>query len=292
MSRILITIAYDGRPFAGWQSQSNQLGIQDVLEAALAKVAQADYIRLYGAGRTDSGVHALGQTAHFDAPHGNKMPANAWVRALNANIPREIRVLAAQEVHARFHARYDACGKTYRYRILNSPVLHPHEPSQAFHHPKPIDLALLKTAASLCEGTHDFAAFAAARGDGKPLLPGYAVRNLWKIDVASQPYRPLGVGETLPGLDTSQFTHLSPPETDWGQEIALTFHGEGFLYKMVRMLVGGILRVAGGKSPLDWLASHVHEPTDRRIPHVAPAAGLTLLRVHYPKTFGGAGATD
>jgi tRNA pseudouridine38-40 synthase len=253
--RFFLTIAYDGRPFAGWQSQPGGNGIQDVIEAAAAKISKTGHFRVHAAGRTDSGVHAIGQTAHFDAPEGSKMDALAWQKALNANLPPEIRVLACDVAEPRFHARYDANGKTYRYRLITSSLLLPLDYGRACHLPHPtVDLAILKKAAQTLQGRHDFQAFAATRGDPREQEPGYAVRSLYTVSV------------------------VQPVE----HELLLEFYGEGFLYKMVRLLTGSLLRVATGKNSLDWLQEHLHAPAGRRTAYVAPAEGLTLVKVHYP----------
>ena len=124
MSRIKLTIAYDGAPFEGWQSQPGGNTVQDHLERAIAEVA-GDAIRVSGSGRTDTGVHALGQVAHFDPPEGSRMDAGAWLRALNTKLPAAVRVLDAEGVAGDFHARFSATAKTYQYQIDTAPVLHP-----------------------------------------------------------------------------------------------------------------------------------------------------------------------
>src|SRR6266404_3022229 len=159
--RLKIIIAYDGAPFAGWQSQSHGNTIQDDLERAFKRVAGRP-VRVHGAGRTDAGVHALAQCVHVDVDKA-LAPAR-WIEALNALLPRTIRVMRCRYVSNEFHARISAKGKIYRYRIWSAPVLPPFEYRRAWHISRPLDLKILRTAAKHFVGTHDFAGFAANRG--------------------------------------------------------------------------------------------------------------------------------
>jgi tRNA pseudouridine38-40 synthase len=250
--RFKLTLAYDGRAFTGWQSQPHGGGAQDVLERALARVRQVPHLRVYGAGRTDAGVHAFGQVAHFDAPQPCRMTADAWQRALNAVLPPPLRVMDCEAVPDTFHAQFDATGKRYDYRICRLPILPPLEAERAWHVPYRINLDALHAARQLCVGQHDFYAFAANRGDGRDHLPGYAVRTVWAIDLA----------------ESEGF-------------LTLHFHGQGFLYKMVRLLTGSIFRVATGRDSVAWLEDLLHQPNGRKSQHVAPAGGLYLRTVEY-----------
>ena len=248
MSRIRLTLAYEGTPFQGWQSQSGGNTVQDHLEAAIAEIGGAA-IRVHGSGRTDTGVHALGQVAHFDPPPGSRIDAQAWLRALNTKLPAAVRVLESAEVAEDFHARFDAIGKTYRYHIATGAVLHPLEVNRAWHHPAPLDIEALRAACALFIGEHDFAAFAANRRDDKE--PN-TVRTISAADVES---------------------------TDQG--LRITVSGNGFLYKMVRLLVGGAVRMATGRENLDWLRDLLEHPDDRKCQHCAPGDGLYLVAVKY-----------
>ena len=160
--RLKLIIAYDGAPFAGWQSQSHRNTVQDHLERAFERVL-GKAIRVQGAGRTDAGVHALAQCAHVDLPN-DRLSAARWAEALNALLPPAIRVLRCQYVSNDFHARLSAKGKIYRYRIWLSAVLPPFEYGRAWRIPRPVDLTILRRAARQFVGTHDFAGFAANRG--------------------------------------------------------------------------------------------------------------------------------
>ncbi len=243
--RIRLTIAYDGAPFAGWQSQAGGNTVQDAIEAALARIAQAP-IRLHGAGRTDAGVHALAQIAHYDSPAGSRLSAAEWLRALNGILPPTVRILRAARARPDFHARFDAVGKIYRYDLWTGPVLPPHLSMRAWHLYRSPDLETLRSTLRLFEGTHDFRAFSANRGT--PVAD--TVRTIESIRLARS-----------------------------GHNLRLTFEGDGFLYKMVRMLVGAGIRVAVGREQ----ESAIRELLDRpgRWTQVAPADGLYLVRVRY-----------
>ncbi|MBP7949633.1 MAG: tRNA pseudouridine(38-40) synthase TruA [Verrucomicrobiales bacterium] len=249
----MLTISYDGSGFAGWQSQPRGNTIQDVLEAALARILKCPGTRIHSSGRTDAGVHALAQTAHFDAPPACRLDAAMWRNALNANLPPTLRVLRCAEMPPQFHARFDATGKTYAYRICTAPVLPPLEFGRAWHVPHPIDLGILTACCREMEGRHDFSAFAARRRGDDPSVPDYAVRSLWTVR----------------------------PETT-GAFLTITYHGEGFLYKMVRLLTGTQVRIAQGREPLSSLRQFLQNPGGPKSTHLAPAAGLCLVRVDYP----------
>src|SRR2546430_9024449 len=174
--RLKLTIAYDGPAFAGWQSQKHRKTVQDELERAFEKIG-AGKVRVHGAGRTDAGVHALAQSAHVDLPD-RRLSSERWTPALNAVLPRTVRVLRGRYVSQNFHARFSATGKLYRYRIWAAPVLPPLELGRAWHIFAPLDVDLLNEAAKKFVGQHDFAAFAANPGkkEGDTVRPIRSVR--------------------------------------------------------------------------------------------------------------------
>jgi tRNA pseudouridine38-40 synthase len=241
--RLKLVISYDGRDFAGWQSQKHRNTIQDHLEAAFETVC-GTRLAVTGSGRTDSGVHALGQCAHVDVPAG-QFPAERWLKALNGVLPPAIRILRAGFVGKSFHARFSAKGKVYRYRIINGAVQPPLEIGRAWHLPSPLDRELLGRAAKLFTGRHDFAAFAANRRKEE--------RNTMR---------------------TVEYVRA----TGRGHLIEIEFSADGFLYKMVRMMVGEMVRCALGKESLKSIELRLERPSAR---FVAPAAGLYLVRVRY-----------
>ena len=246
--RLKLIVAYDGRPFAGWQSQANGNAIQDHLEESFARVAGTK-VRVHGAGRTDAGVHALAQCAHADVPQ-NRLTPELWLSAVNSYLPATIRLMRCEEVSADFHARFSAKGKTYRYRIFNDRILPPLEFGRVWHVPGPLDVSLMEKEARAFLGRHDFAAFAANRGK--------------------------------PQKDTNR-TIRSAVIRQSGSCITLEFSGDGFLYKMVRLMVGTLVQIAREKLAAGTIRERLHDPGKRAIPNklVAPAEGLFLIRVRY-----------
>jgi tRNA pseudouridine38-40 synthase len=252
--RLKLTIAYDGRPFNGWQSQAGGNTVQDIIQQALQEVSKQP-IRLHGAGRTDTGVHALAQVAHFDAPAGISMNPFNWVPALNCKMPATIRIMSCEEVSDDFHSRFSATGKIYYYDLCTDPVLPPLKAGLAWHVPRQLDVDVLWEALSLFLGRHDFHAFAAYRGNETPDIDW--CRNIESVE-----------------LTTLQD----------GYRISYT--GDGFLYKMVRLLTGGAIHAAQARIRLDDFAALLDQPEG--LPHgksplCAPADGLFLQEVLYQK---------
>lgn len=247
-TRLRLLIAYDGRPFRGWQSQATNDAVQDHLEAAFAKTI-GEKVSVQGSGRTDAGVHALAQIAHADVP-ADKLPITTWQGALNNFLPSEIRVLRVTRASHEFHARFDARGKIYTYRIWNSATLHPLEIGRVWHMPGPLDLDILRAGLALLEGKHDFAGFAANRA------PGYAaedtVRTIHRITLSRR-----------------------------GELLTLRFEGDGFLYRMVRLLTGTLIRCAQGRAELSFIGKLLAGKGQRKTSFAAPAEGLYLTRVLY-----------
>jgi len=251
--RLKLTIAYDGRPYNGWQSQPCSNTVQDHLHAALHQIAKHP-LPIQGSGRTDTGVHALGQIAHFDAPAQSAMQPSNWIAAFNSHLPITIRIMACEEVVPDFHARFSALGKIYHYDICTEPVMPPHKAGLAWHVPRLGDAGCLTEALSRLLGRHDFHAFAAYRGNETAEMDYH--RTLHAADL-----------ETL--IDGCR----------------ITYFGDGFLYKMVRLLTGAAVRVAQGKLDLDTfsaLLDQVPGLPHGKSPYCAPAAGLYLQQVLYP----------
>jgi tRNA pseudouridine38-40 synthase len=243
--RLKIIIAYDGAPFAGWQSQSHGNTIQDHLEHAFKRIAGRP-VHVHGAGRTDSGVHALAQCGHVDVDKA-LAPAR-WIEALNALLPPTIRVMRCRYVSNDFHARISAKGKVYRYRIWSAPVLPPFEDRRAWHIARPLDLNVLKRAAKHFAGTHDFAGFAANRGKTEEST----IRTIYSVRVRQK----------------------CPCVT-------IEFDGNGFLYKMVRLMVGSLVQCALGKMHVDDVVARFDSGKTITPRFAAPAEGLFLVRVRY-----------
>lgn len=246
--RLRLLIAYDGGPFCGWQSQATKDAVQDFVEAAFAKIV-GDRVVVIGSGRTDAGVHASGQVAHADVSRG-KLPTEKWQGALNCHLPPEIRILRVTRTAPDFHAQFDARGKLYTYRIWNAPCHHPLELGRAWFLPGSLDIAALRAAAPLLVGTHDFAGFAANRRGGPP--DPDTVRTIRSITIQRR-----------------------------GPLLTLRFQGDGFLYKMVRLLTGTLVRVAQHRAPASFLTELLHAKGAKKTHFQAPAEGLYLTRVIY-----------
>jgi tRNA pseudouridine38-40 synthase len=244
--RLKLTVAYDGTAFAGWQSQTHRNTIQDELEGACDRVC-GERVRIHGAGRTDAGVHALAQCAHVDLPN-RTLTTTRWRTALNAILPPTIRVLRCRYVSHDFHARFSAKGKTYRYRIWAGPVLLPLDFNRAWHISAPLDVDLLRAAGRKFIGKHDFAAFAANRGNKKQ--------------------------DTVHTISSLKIRRS-------GSLLTFDIGGDGFLYKMVRLMVGAMVRVALGKIALEEISSELESGRSTSARYVAPAYGLYLIRVWY-----------
>jgi tRNA pseudouridine38-40 synthase len=240
-----LTIAYDGTRYAGWQLQPNGRTVQELIESALAKIAGCD-VRVHGSGRTDAGVHAKGQVASCSLHTRHGPPV--LLRALNANLPEDIRVTRVQEVAATFHARFSAKGKEYRYQIDCGAVADPFLRVYAWHHPRPLDVAAMRKAARLLKGGHDFSALSA-----NPMRTVESkVRTITKLAIMRQ-----------------------------GNMLTIAVVADGFLYKMVRSLVGLLVSVGEGKVTVaDVRAILASKERTARV-LTAPPRGLFLVKVFY-----------
>lgn len=248
--RFSFKIAYHGGSYEGWQSQLSGKGVQDAIERVLAKIAKSP-IRLHGAGRTDAGVHALGQVAHFDAPPESKLDAKLWWAAANAYLPPSIRVLEVRRVEESFHARFDAIGKRYRYWLLGGELLNPMDADRVWHVRGGFDPEKLRSALQIFLGTHDFRSFAVRQcEEGKSTV------------------------RTVTGVELRQE----------GDKWSIDFLGDGFLHKMVRMMTASAVKVACGKLGERELLHFLENPRGGSHCYVAPAQGLFLCDVFYAKT--------
>lgn len=247
--KLKITIAYDGALFGGWQIQPNADTIQARIEKGLEEIAK-EPIKLHGSGRTDAGVHALGQVAHFEAPDHLTMNPFNWVPALNTKLPPSIRIVDCQEVPEDFHARFSAKEKTYTYHLSLTPILPPFLAGRAWHLPRQLNPDDLSEALSFFKGSHDFRAFAANRGN----------------ETSETDY--------IREITHSDFTQIP-------DGYLLSYTGNGFLYKMVRLLTGAAVQAAQGYLRQDDLYDLVNSPSEKKSPLCAPADGLTLKNVVY-----------
>ena len=248
MNSYLLTISYDGAEFAGWQRQEGFDTVQQALEDALAVICGQPVV-VHGSGRTDAGVHALRQCAHVRIDRD--LEPDRLLRALNGNLPESVRVVSSRRVGPSFHARFSTRGKRYVYRCLSVPVL-PVFGRGRFHWiRRPVDLARMRAAARHLVGEHDFAAF--ATNPGYPRKPG-TVRRVDHVRIVRRPH----------GLD-------------------IVVQGSGFLYNQVRAMAGTLLEVGVGKREPEEVAEILRSCDRRRAGENAPAEGLYLLRVLYPR---------
>lgn len=244
MTRLKLTLEYDGTAYAGWQRQPNQPTVQGAIEEAIRSIAQTA-VSVVGAGRTDAGVHALGQVAHVDLDH--PMSPSEWLRALNAVLPQDISVIAVDPVPDEFHARYSARGKLYEYRILNRRERSALERGRSWHVSAPLKTVAMAEAAHLLVGHHDFSSF-----EGAPTDNENPICHLHGIEVTASQDR-----------------------------IRIEAYADRFLKQMVRALVGTLVDVGAGKRTVDSVRE-VLEARDRsKAGKTAPAHGLFLVRVDY-----------
>jgi tRNA pseudouridine38-40 synthase len=246
-----LKISYDGTPYVGWQVQPNGLSVQGVLQEKLSLLLKED-IRLVGSGRTDSGVHALGQCAHFRTE--KIFDPDRLLYPLNAILPYNIRILAFQEVPNSFHARFSAQKKIYHYHIALGGTVLPFLYRYRTYVRKKVDLDLLKEGAKLFVGTHNFAPFANENDRGS--AKHKPVKTLYRVEVV---------------------------EEEGG--IRIEFEGDGFLYKMVRNMVGQLLTIGQEKAPVESIPEIFASGDRKRCAAAAPAQGLFLVAVHYPEEF-------
>jgi tRNA pseudouridine38-40 synthase len=252
MRNIKLTIAYDGADFHGWQTQPGVPTIQGALNEAARKITQ-EKIVVHGASRTDAGVHALGQVAHFRTQ--SPLSATEIQRALNALLPPAIRIVEAEETGPEFHARWLAQGKTYRYRIYRGRVLPPFEHRRALHYPWPLDEDAMAAAARRFEGEHDFSSFAASAGSEEDDRDRNMVRVIYSSEIVREPER---------------------------EEIAYVVRGQSFLRYMVRKIVGTLIEVGKGRlAPED--IPRIFELRDRsQSGPTMPPEGLYLVSLEHP----------
>ncbi len=244
--RYKLTIEYNGEPFSGWQRQQAQPSVQAEIETAITRFC-GETVTLYAAGRTDAGVHACGQVAHVDLAHA--VPGDRLRDAVNAHLrPAPIAILAAEQVPATFHARFDATRRAYRYRIVNRRAPLTLDRGLAWQVARPLDAAKMHLAAQALVGQHDFTTFRAAGCQARSPL-----KTLSEISV-----------------------------TRHGEEIEIAVAARSFLHHQVRSITGSLKRVGEGKWPASAIAEILAAQDRSRCGPVAPAAGLYLMQVDYP----------
>jgi tRNA pseudouridine38-40 synthase len=273
--RILkLTIAYDGTAYVGWQRQAEGTSVQGLIEAAIARI-EGQPAAVLGAGRTDAGVHALGQVASVAVP--SAIPCDAYTRALNSSLPADVRVMAVEEAAPDFHARFSAKAKTYRYRILQGAVASPFESRYAWHVTHALDRAAMHAALAACAGRHDFAAFQAT---GTPVRD--TIRTIFTArmlagaaDCAIASATPAG----LAGATSEALAATSPLASPSMLVIEVT--GDGFLRHMVRTLAGTLVEIGRGRWPAADMTAILASRDRGQAGPTAPPQGLFLVEVDY-----------
>jgi tRNA pseudouridine38-40 synthase len=251
MRTIKIVIAYDGTGYCGWQRQTNGPSIQQEIERAASIICNRQ-VTLHGAGRTDAGVHAVGMTAHFSLP--TTLSCRALRKGLNALLPEDIRILAADDEESGFHARFSALAKTYRYTFFTGSVLCPLRRLTTYHLPYPVSPEAITACLEIVCGTHDFSSFETTGSRDKSRTSGRgAIRTIFKA--------------TIEEVEPDFF------------ELSIT--GDGFLRHMVRNLAGTLLEVGRGKRDVPEFSAILLARDRNLAGATAPAHGLTLLEVHY-----------
>lgn len=247
--RFAIGLEYDGGAFFGWQLQRQEPTVQGCVEAALSRVADHE-VRVTCCGRTDTGVHAVCQVAHFDTRA--QRSERSWVLGANSHLPAGVSALWVREVDETFHARFTALARTYRYVILNRWVRPALEARRVCWYRRPLDAERMHATAQLLHGEHDFSAFRAAACQAR-----HAVREIHGIAVRRHASR---------------------------VEIEVT--ANGFLYRMVRNLAGSLMSVGSGEQSLEWFAELLESRDRTRAAPTAPADGLYFVGARFPEQYG------
>ncbi|MHC4480326.1 MAG: tRNA pseudouridine(38-40) synthase TruA [Planctomycetota bacterium] len=245
MRRLMLTLEYDGADFYGWQVQAEGRTVQGVLEEAIAK-ACGESVRVTAASRTDSGVHAAGQVAHFDTD--SPLSARRFLKALNFWLPPDVAVRDCREADGEFDARFSAASKLYRYRILRSEVRRPLKEGRTLRLWQPLDVEAMRDCAARLLGEHDFTSFASEHSEAQS-----NVRRVLRSELV-----------------------------ETGDELHYMVEADGFLYNMVRIIVGTLLMVGRGKLTPAQFAAALGARQRRAAGPTAPARGLILVKVNYP----------
>lgn len=245
--RYKATIAYDGSYFSGFQIQPDERTVQGVIEKVLRKINKGSFIRIHPAGRTDAGAHAAGMVFHFD--YTNKIPKDGLFRAINTLLSEDIVLLNLEEVSDDFHARYHAKAKTYVYRIDNHKLASPFKRYFAYHHPYELDKVRMEEALNFLIGKHDFTSFCSTKTDKEN-----KVRIIYDIKV-----------------------NYIEESKSW----EIIFYGNGFLYNMIRIIMGTLLPIADGRREISDMLDILNAKDRNAAGKTLSANGLCLKEVHY-----------
>lgn len=288
MRRIMLTIAYDGTDYVGWQMQPNGVAVEQVINKALSELLKEDII-IAGASRTDSGVHADGNVAVFDTE--TRIPAEKICFALNQRLPKDIVCTASCEVKPDFHPRHADCVKTYEYRIYNAVHPDPIKRRYSYFVYVPLDIDAMRKAAGYLTGEHDFASFCSAHAQVKT-----TVRTVYTLDIITQDEKTDSMisdctHKNIDSRGESADTGEINPENGAGNarrtyeasDITIRISGNGFLYNMVRIIVGTLVKVGYHFYPPEHV-KEILKGCDRNLAGPkAPAEGLKLVGIEYRK---------
>ena len=269
--RIMLTIAYDGTDYVGWQMQPNGIAVEQVINKALSELLKEDII-IAGASRTDSGVHADGNVAVFDTE--TRIPADKICFALNQRLPKDIVCTSSCEVKPEFHPRHADCTKTYEYTIYNAVHPDPIKRRYSYFVYVPLDIDAMRQAAEYLKGEHDFASFCSAHAQVKT-----TVRNIYSLDIIQ------GDGSLIEkenNEDKKEATEIDGPQRIYvSHDIKIRISGNGFLYNMVRIIVGTLVKVGYHFYPPEYVKTILDACDRTKAGPKAPAEGLKLVGIEY-----------
>src|ERR1700733_1504759 len=281
MRNFKITICYDGSEFFGWQMQPGKATVQGALVEVASKLTQEN-VQILGSGRTDAGVHALGQVAHFKTASAS-LDARGFQRAFNALLPAAVRVVDAEEVGLRFNSRHDALAKTYQYRIYRGKILSPFERKYVMYDPYPLDVAAMAEAARYFEGSFDFTSMAASTGDEELDEKRVTTRVIYSSRFFARKRDLFSREGFLAGASADVI------EADGGKieadELVYVVRGKSFMRYMVRKMVGTLLDVGRGKLKAGDIPEIIAAKDRSRSGATAPPQGLYLVGVEYAETW-------
>ena len=273
----MLTIAYDGTDYVGWQMQPNGIAVEQVINKALSELLKEDII-IAGASRTDSGVHADGNVAVFDTE--TRIPADKICFALNQRLPKDIVCTSSCEVKPDFHPRHADCTKTYEYTIYNAVHPDPIKRRYSYFVYVPLDIDAMRQAAEYLKGEHDFASFCSAHAQVKT-----TVRNIYSLDIIQGDEINQGDGSLIEkenNEDKKEATDIDGPQRIYvSHDIKIRISGNGFLYNMVRIIVGTLVKVGYHFYPPEYVKTILDACDRTKAGPKAPAEGLKLVKIEY-----------
>ena len=273
----MLTIAYDGTDYVGWQMQPNGIAVEQVINKALSELLKEDII-IAGASRTDSGVHADGNVAVFDTE--TRIPADKICFALNQRLPKDIVCTSSCEVKPDFHPRHADCTKTYEYTIYNAVHPDPIKRRYSYFVYVPLDIDAMQRAAEYLKGEHDFASFCSAHAQVKT-----TVRNIYSLDIIQGDEINQGDGSLIEkgnNEDKKEATDIDGPQRIYvSHDIKIRISGNGFLYNMVRIIVGTLVKVGYHFYPPEYVKTILDACDRTKAGPKAPAEGLKLVKIEY-----------